>query len=321
MKKNLLLILTAGMALLMSCKSKQEQAKDEMNENINIAYTLLDIAATQPETDLHVPMGFTLDCKKSEFDKRCNDWIEKNGGRHEGSLVYLKTKEFGSVEREVRMSMFPYFSDPNTETDIVAEISFIFDEFRENKDSNGGWQVLRDSICKKFDDSWETAEFNLDDADTDRKGTRYDYSNKYYKYWVRGNMAVQFNYEGMPGYATLSFYNVPKYGTKFFKDNVKMVLDIHEEVKQKIEREKNLPKIQNSPWDGSVYQVENYLKKNLKDPDSYQSIEWSSVAEKDGNYQVRHKYRAKNSFGGYVVENCIFTLNKEGNVIDVLKLQ
>ena len=319
MKKDILLLIIICSALFMSCKSKQEKAKESMNENINIAYTLLDNAAIQPETDLHIPMGFTLDCKKTEFEKHCEKWIEKNGGRRDGELVYLTTKEFGGVEREVRISMFPYFSDPNTETDTVAVVSFIFDEFREDNNSNGGWQVLRDSIDRKFDDSWETVEFNLDDADTDRKGSRYDFSNKYYKYWVRGNMAVQFNYEGIPGFAILSFYNVPKYGTKFFKENVKMVLDIQEEVKQKLEHEKNLPKIQNSAWDGSVYQVENYLKKNLKDPDSYEGIEWSSVVEKDGNFQVRHKYRAKNSFGGYVIENCIFTLNKEGIVIDVVK--
>ena len=39
-------------------------------------------------------------------------------------------------------------------------------------------------------------------------------SNEYYKYWVKGNIAVEFYYDGFPGYATLSFYNMPKYGTK-----------------------------------------------------------------------------------------------------------
>ena len=71
----------------------------------------------------------------------------------------------------------------------------------------------------------------------------------------------------------------------------------------------------NSAWDGSVRQVERYLKDNLKDPDSYQGIEWSPVAKTDsGGYIVRHKYRAKNSFGGYVVEEKIFTMDSEGNV-------
>lgn len=77
-------------------------------------------------------------------------------------------------------------------------------------------------------------------------------------------------------------------------------------------------KIQNSPWDASVYQVENYLKRNyLKDPDSYQSIEWGKVVELNSDkYVVRHKYRARNSYGGYVVEEKLFVLDAEGNIID-----
>lgn len=75
------------------------------------------------------------------------------------------------------------------------------------------------------------------------------------------------------------------------------------------------PIIENSSWDGSVRQVELYLKANLKDPDSYQSIEWSRVVKTDkGGFFVRHKYRAKNSFGGFVIEEKIFTMDAQGNV-------
>lgn len=75
-------------------------------------------------------------------------------------------------------------------------------------------------------------------------------------------------------------------------------------------------KIVNSGYDSSVWQVEDYLEENLKDPDSYEGIDWSPVEKTDdGNYMVRHKYRAKNSLGGYVVENKIFLLNKYGKVI------
>lgn len=75
----------------------------------------------------------------------------------------------------------------------------------------------------------------------------------------------------------------------------------------------------NSEWDASVYQVKNYLKENLKDPDSYQSIEWSKVVKNsDGTFVVRHKFRAKNGFGGYGIENKIFKLNSSGIVISVL---
>ena len=78
-------------------------------------------------------------------------------------------------------------------------------------------------------------------------------------------------------------------------------------------------KVQNSPYDASVHQVKSYLKKTLKDPSSYEKIEWGPVVESSGNegykYVVRHKYRAKNSYGGYVVEHQIFYLDSQGNVL------
>jgi hypothetical protein len=80
----------------------------------------------------------------------------------------------------------------------------------------------------------------------------------------------------------------------------------------------------NNEFDASVAQVETYLKENLNDPDSYQSISWSAVVKINDtkevgfpSYQVRHKYRAKNSFGGYVVEEKVFRMDYKGNVVDV----
>jgi len=74
--------------------------------------------------------------------------------------------------------------------------------------------------------------------------------------------------------------------------------------------------VKNSSWDGSVRQVERYLRMKLKDPESYQAIEWSKVVETpDGMFAVRHKYRAKNSFGGYVIEEKVFVLDAGGRVI------
>lgn len=75
--------------------------------------------------------------------------------------------------------------------------------------------------------------------------------------------------------------------------------------------------VRSSPWDGSVHQVERYLKQSLKDPKSYDGIEWSPVARAGDGYVVRHKYRARNSFGGYVVENKIFIMNRDGDVVSV----
>jgi len=75
--------------------------------------------------------------------------------------------------------------------------------------------------------------------------------------------------------------------------------------------------VSNSSWNSSVHQVVSWLKDNLKDPSSLEFIEWSNVnQENNGNYSVRVKYRAKNSFGGYSIANKIFYLDPSGQIID-----
>ncbi len=79
--------------------------------------------------------------------------------------------------------------------------------------------------------------------------------------------------------------------------------------------EQDRASVYNSPADGSVQQVRDYLRDNLKDPRSVEYIEWSRVMPTDNGYLVSVKYRAKNSFGGYVVEQNTFILDKTGRVI------
>ena len=84
------------------------------------------------------------------------------------------------------------------------------------------------------------------------------------------------------------------------------------------EDEKSSEVVSNSSWDASVFQVKDYLKKNLRDPKSTEYDEWSKVNKKeDGTFWVRCKYRSKNGFGGMVVANQIFYLDAEGNVTSV----
>ena len=68
--------------------------------------------------------------------------------------------------------------------------------------------------------------------------------------------------------------------------------------------------------------VRVYLKRHyLKDPDRYEGISWEAfgIYNKDNNtYFALHKYRAKNSYGGYVVEEKLFVLDSDGNVIKVV---
>ena len=63
-------------------------------------------------------------------------------------------------------------------------------------------------------------------------------------------------------------------------------------------------------WAGVVLKVKTWLNANLKDPGSLEFIDFSPLAKTEvGTTMIRVKYRAKNSFGGYEVENKVFLLN------------
>jgi hypothetical protein len=86
----------------------------------------------------------------------------------------------------------------------------------------------------------------------------------------------------------------------------------HNPVKEEAERNAAKSVVSNGAGDGTVWQVESYLKKNLKDPDSLKFIEWGKVVKSETGYAVRCKYRAKNSFGGYEVADQLFLFNDDG---------
>lgn len=63
--------------------------------------------------------------------------------------------------------------------------------------------------------------------------------------------------------------------------------------------------------------IRYYLKNEyLKDPESYQAIDWSTTQSGDKTY-VTHKYRAKNSFGGYVIEEKTFIFDSDGQLLNI----
>ena len=68
-------------------------------------------------------------------------------------------------------------------------------------------------------------------------------------------------------------------------------------------------------WNGKIVMVQSYLEDRLKDPGSLEVIEWSPVklvSLKDGKaWAVKVKYRAKNSFGGYAVEEGVAVIRKD----------
>lgn len=74
--------------------------------------------------------------------------------------------------------------------------------------------------------------------------------------------------------------------------------------------------VSNSAYDGSVRQVEEWMKKNLNDPGSLQVVEWSPVVKTEqGNFVVRCKFRAKNTMGGLVLQSKAFILGPTGIVM------
>ena len=99
-------------------------------------------------------------------------------------------------------------------------------------------------------------------------------------------------------------------------ENEKQIAAAQEIVKKGKERMEKI-KRQFSSWDGSHIQLERILKKNLKDPDSYQHIESSYKFLDNGNIKVYLKYRAKNSFGGYNIGVIAGEVTVDGTVLSV----
>jgi hypothetical protein len=62
---------------------------------------------------------------------------------------------------------------------------------------------------------------------------------------------------------------------------------------------------------GAHRELEKMVKAQLKDPDSYQHIE-SSYGGKGDHLNVVMKYRAKNGFGGYVVNSVVASCTLAG---------
>lgn len=68
--------------------------------------------------------------------------------------------------------------------------------------------------------------------------------------------------------------------------------------------------------DGSQRKLVSHVKQSLKDPKSFEHIETKYYDKKD-YLMVIMRYRAKNSFGGYVVNTATAKTTIDGNIISV----
>lgn len=73
----------------------------------------------------------------------------------------------------------------------------------------------------------------------------------------------------------------------------------------------------NSPWNGSVEQVERYLKRHMHDADSMEFIEWGAVRQTRQGYEVRCTFRSRNVLGKVATQSKNFMLTPEGEVSDI----
>jgi hypothetical protein len=87
----------------------------------------------------------------------------------------------------------------------------------------------------------------------------------------------------------------------------------HAEIVKQVELEKKQKGFHClSGWDGSHTSVVRWIKNNLKDPDSYQHKETRiTPVMKDGKHVLVMEYRAKNSFGGYVINSVMATVDND----------
>lgn len=71
-----------------------------------------------------------------------------------------------------------------------------------------------------------------------------------------------------------------------------------------------------SRWDFSVPSIKRYIKTNIADPGSYESVEWDKASRnKDGSYTVLHTFSAKNGYGGRVRRSMSFVVSSDGQTV------
>lgn len=80
-----------------------------------------------------------------------------------------------------------------------------------------------------------------------------------------------------------------------------------------------------SSWDGSHPALVEYVKKNMKNPDSFEHVETKFGWVNDPKYNQHERilvhmiYRGSNSFGGVITEEVFAHVDTHGNVLEVVR--
>lgn len=284
MGKVVLLILVLS---LIGCNSVDK----DNGVNKNHAYELEMSAQKSRERISELPLGFEFGMSNEEVNNLLAFLSEKKNLEKSGDYFYYFFPAQCCGKNIKSRIGCDYYNDE------LYKLSFSFGTAGFNIDS------LECSISKYLNNNLDTLYKKASFYDKIDEKTIYNFS-----YWVKGNQII-FLRKDCFGAIDLSYINAPI--EKAYND---IQNEIYLEEARERSKKLNQSKVENSSWDGSVKQVRKYLKKNLKAPDSYKSIEWGKVIHTENGYMVRHKYRAKNSFGAYIMEDKIFYLNKSGDI-------
>ena len=276
--------------LICACGDSSSDDKGDINE----CFTLLQTAESFENADNDLPCGLRFGMNEYEMNAHLESLTKKPQSR------VTKVGNFYHYMYEVNNHQYEcmILGHADNKTSPINRFSFIFNNsevfFRGDKDA------LYNDFKKEYKDL-VFAYCQVGDGER--------LKHKVYC-WGFQNLALILS-DAIA--FSLTFYNAPlskPSQTLDFMERFTKKVGI--ELKEKDAIKKRGGKIANSPFDGSVYQVKKYLKSTLKDPDSYESISWGTVQKNNDGYSVYHKYRAKNSFGGYVVEEHVFNISEDG---------
>lgn len=286
-----LLLLFISLFVLSACTQKYESARYN---------AIMDKAEKSPITELETPDGFRFDMTESEFDE---------------TFVQRESHFTDSLTRFRYGPLIATYDWP-LGTEHYAVGSTYSKKFHENKLCGYEIEINGRIVNGKF--VW------LSESDINA-------INDYYKAFLEKdhtfdslNLEIGQTYVFTKSNMAITIHKVSdRHAIKVKYENRPITAKIEREVEALLNEEmleESSVEVKNNKWNGGVKQVEDYLERTLRDPDSYESIEWSEVKEKADGYYVRHKYRAKNGFGGYVVANQLFHLDFSGKVINVKDL-
>ena len=293
-----LLIQMCILSLLYACTNQVDKNKSVINPvnelNKQKADSAQKVAEFSTEKISELPLNYSFSMTEDEFYKHSKKLVEKNILTKIGDNYYYKYITNKGVNVEFYVDGW-FYEDRLYDLQFRIGHDFISDSI---------FKAIDEDLISKFDSTYKRIGYWKDYPERKERIVIND--------WFKGNQIIEYITFNPPGYMPrINYYNAPI---------KKITSEISYQKLQDESRARSRMKeagIENNTYDGSVSKVEAYLKSNLKDPKSYESVEWSNVTPTDNGYMVRHKYRAKNSFGAYELMNQVFYLDGNGEVIAV----